>query len=193
GGLVGRAAAVAGLPLLARLVPNTLPVEEHASLDLRVLTLAVVFVLLTGLAFGLAPALRTGRTNALALLRSDTRTTGGRMQRLRAALVMVEIAMSVVLLIASGLLIRAIWRIQATDPGFVAENVLTLRTALPLPKYEKTVRRTQLYDRILQDMRAIPEVQDAAYVSGLPIVMRDGIWPVSLTGEREMLRDKSNS
>src|SRR5262249_33054569 len=58
GGVVGLAAAVAGLPLLARLVPNTLPVEEHASLDVRVLTLAVVFVLLTGLAFGLAPALR---------------------------------------------------------------------------------------------------------------------------------------
>ncbi len=193
GGIVGLAAAAAGIPLLTRLVPSTLPIEEHASLDVRVLTLAVVFVLLTGFAFGLAPALRAGRSNALDLLRSGTRTAGGRMQRLRAVLVVVEVAASVVLLVTAGLLIRAVWRIQATDPGFVAENVLTLRTALPLPKYETVLRRTQLYDRILQEVSAIPGVQDAAYVSGLPMVMRGGIWPVSLSGERELLRSKSNT
>jgi predicted permease len=193
GGIVGLAAAAAGIPLLARLVPSTLPIEEHASLDLRVLTLAVVFVLLTGFAFGLAPAVRAGRSNALDLLRSGARTAGGRIQRLRAVLVIVEVAASVVLLITSGLLIRTVWRIQATDPGFVTENVLTLRTALPLPKYDATARRTQLYDQILQEVRAIPGVQDAAYVTGLPMVMRGGVWPVSLTGEREVLRSKSNT
>ncbi len=128
GGLVGVAAAAAGLPLLARLVPSTLPIEEHASLDLRVLALAAGFVLLTGLAFGLAPALRAGRSNALDALRAGTRTGGGRTQRLRAALVIVEVAASVVLLITSGLLIRAVWRIQAIDPGFAADGVLTLPT-----------------------------------------------------------------
>jgi len=193
GGIVGLAAAAAGIPLLTRLVPSTLPIEEHASLDLRVLALAVVFVLLTGFAFGLAPAVRAGRSDALDLLRSGTRTAGGRMQRLRAVLVVVEVAVSVVLLVTSGLLIRAVWRIQATDPGFVTENVLTLRTALPLPKYEKVLRRTQLYDGILQEVRAIPGVQDAAYGTGLPMVMRGGIWPVSLTGEREVLRSSSNT
>jgi predicted permease len=191
GGIVGVAAAAAGEPLLARLVPNTLPIAEHASLDLRVLLLAAGFVLLTGLAFGLAPAVRAGRSSALGALRSGTRTAGGRTQRLRAALVVVEVAASVVLLVTSGLLIRAVWRIQTVDPGFVADDVLTLQTALPLPKYEATARRAQFYDHVLQEVRALPGVRDAAYVTGLPMAMRGGIWPVTLKGE-EVRDDPSN-
>jgi predicted permease len=192
GGVVGVAAALAGGPLLARLIPSTLPIADHASLNPRVLGLALAFVLLTGLAFGLAPALRAGRTSALDALRSGTRAGGGRTQRLRAALVVVEVAASVVLLVTSGLLIRAVWRIQTTDPGFVADNVLTLQTALPLPKYESTARRVQFYDRVLQEVRALPGVRSAAYVTGLPMAMRGGIWPVSLTGE-EVVRNESNT
>jgi predicted permease len=192
GGVVGVAAAAAGVPLLARLVPNTLPIAEHASLDLRVLAVAAVFVLLTGLAFGIAPAVRAGRSSALDALRSGARTAGGRTQRLRAALVVVEVAASVVLLIMSGLLIRAVWHIQSTDPGFVAENVLTLQTALPLPKYEATARRAQYYDRVLQEVRAIPEVRSAAFATGLPMSMRGGIWPASLPGEEEV-RDSAHN
>jgi putative ABC transport system permease protein len=185
GGIVGVAAAVAGAPLLARLIPSTLPIADHASLDLRVLALAVAFVLLTGLAFGLAPALRAGRSAALDALRSGARTAGGRTQRLRAALVVVEVAASAVLLVTSGLLIRAVWRIQTTDPGFVADDVLTLQTALPLPKYDATARRAQFYDRVLEEVRALPGVRDAAYVTGLPMAMRGGIWGVTLPGREE--------
>ena len=191
GGAVGVAAAVAGMPLLARLVPSTLPIAEQASLDLRVLALATGFVLLTGFAFGLAPALRAGRSNALDALRSGTRTGGGRTQRLRAALVVVEVAASVILLILSGLLIRAVWRIQAIDPGFVTEDVLTLRTTLPLPRYEPVVRRAQFYERVLEQVRALPGVRSAAYVTGLPMSHRGGIWPVSLTGEEVLPNDQN--
>ena len=189
---MGVAAAAAGEPLLARLVPSTLPIADHPSLDLRVLGLALAFVLVTGLAFGLAPALRAGRNSALDALRSGTRTAGGHTQRLRAVLVIIEVAASVVLLVTSGLLIRAVWRIQSTDPGFVADNVLTLQTALPLPKYETTARRVQFYQHVLQDVRSIPGVRDAAYVTGLPMSMRGGIWPVSLKGE-EVLANNQNS
>jgi putative ABC transport system permease protein len=192
GGIVGVAAAVAGAPLLARLIPSTLPIAEHASLDLRVLALAAAFVLLTGFAFGLAPAVRAGRSNTLEVLRSGAGATGGRTQRLRAALVVVEVAASVVLLATSGLLIRAVWRMQTTDPGFVAEGVLTLQTALPLPKYDATARRAQFYDRVLEDVRALPGVRSAAYVTGLPMSMRGGIWPVSLAGE-EVILTRANS
>jgi predicted permease len=79
-------------------------------------------------------------------------------------------------------------RIQATDPGFVAENVMTLRTALPLPKYLMTERRAQFYDRVLEEVRAIPGVRSAAYVTGLPMVMQGGIWPVAVGGE-ELVRE----
>lgn len=190
GGVVGVAAAAAAGPLLARLVPSTLPIADHASLDLRVLGLALTFVLLTGFAFGLAPALHAGRSNAADVLRSGARTAGGRTQRLRAALVVVEVAASAVLLVTSGLLIRAVWQIQRIDPGFVANGVLTLQTALPLPKYEKTARRAQFYDRVLEEMRALPGVRSAAYVTGLPLEMRGGIWTALLPGQED---DGSNS
>lgn len=192
GGLVGVAVAAAAGPLLARLIPATIPMADHTILNLRVLGLALAFVLFTGFAFGLAPALRAGRSKALDALRSGERTAGGRTQRLRAALVIVEVAASVVLLVTSGLLIRAVWRIQTTDPGFVAESVLTMQTALPLPKYEETARRAQFYRRVLEEVRALPGVQNAGYITGLPMAMRGGIWPVSLTGE-EVLRDASNT
>jgi predicted permease len=192
GGILGVAAAAAGQPLLARLVPSTLPVADHASLNPRLLALAAAFVLLTGLAFGLAPAVRAGRSSALDALRGGSRTAGGRTQRLRAALVVVEVAASVVLLVTSGLLIRAVWRLQTTDPGFVADNVLTLQTALPLPKYDATARRAQFYDRVLREVRALPGVRDAAYATGLPMSMRGGIWPVSLKGE-EVIATRANS
>ncbi len=192
GGIVGTAAAVALGPLLARLVPATLPITEHSWLDWRVLGLAASFVLATGLAFGLSPALRAGRRNGLEALRSGERSGGGRSQRLRAVLVIVEVAASVVLLVISGLLIRAVARIEAVDPGFVADRVLTLRTTLPLPKYESTARRIQFYDPVLEAVQALPGVESAAYVSGLPMVQRGGIWPISLGGE-EVLRDSSNT
>jgi len=192
GGLVGVAAAALGVPLLARLVPSNLPIAEHPSLDLRVLGLALAFVLFTGFAFGLAPALAAGRFGGLDSLRSGTRTAGGRTQRLRVMLVVVEVAASVVLLVLSGLLIRAVWRIQEINPGFVAEEVMTLQTALPLPKYESTARRAQFYDRVLEEVRAQPGVQEAAYATGLPMSMRGGIWPVSLQGE-EVVADNENS
>ncbi|HEY2295590.1 MAG TPA: ABC transporter permease [Thermoanaerobaculia bacterium] len=192
GGIVGVATAAAAQPLLARLVPTTLPIAERASLDSRVLLIATAFVLLTGFVFGLAPAVRAVRGSALDALRNGARTVGGRTQRLRAALVIVEVTASVVLLITSGLLIRAVWRVQATDPGFTPDNVLTLQTALPLPKYKSTARRVQYYDHVLREVRALPEVRDAAFVTGLPMVTRGMIWPVSLAGE-EVVRTQANS
>lgn len=192
GGLLGVGAAALGLPLLARLVPATLPIAEHPSLDLRVLALALASILMTGIAFGLAPALRAGNLGGLDALSAGTRTAGGRTQRLRAGLVVVEVAASVVLLVLSGLLIRAVWRLQEVDPGFVAENVLTLQTALPQPKYESTARRAQFYGRVLEEVRAIPGVEEAAYATGLPMAMRGGIWPVSQKGEEVVANDRNS-
>jgi putative ABC transport system permease protein len=192
GGAIGVGAAWAGVPLLARLVPTRLPIERHSLMDVRVLVLAALFVLATGFVFGLAPALQAGGASGLDALRGGSRTAGGRTQRLRAALVLVEVAASVVLLITSGLLIRTVWGLNAIDPGFATENVLALRTALPLPKYDLTARRVQFYDRVLEGVRALPRVRAAAYVTGLPMGMRGGIWPVSLAGE-DASREHTNS
>ena len=171
GGAAGVLVAALGVPLFSSLVPPTLPIDNQPALDLRVLGVAALFAALTGLGFGLFPALRAGGRTGFAALREGNRAGGGRKQRLRAVLVTVEITMSVILLITSGLLIRAVWRVQAIEPGFATQDVLTLRTALPRPKYESPVRRGEFYDRVLRETRALPGVHSAAYVSGLPMVM----------------------
>ncbi|MFN2399727.1 MAG: ABC transporter permease [Gemmatimonadaceae bacterium] len=196
GGAVGVAVAWAALPLLARLVPNTLPTLAQPSIDLRVLLFAGALVGITGLAFGVAPAVGRGGSggtaNLLDALRSGTRASGGRTRRLRAGLVIVEVAASVVLLVVSGLLIRSVWNIQSVNPGFRAENVLALRTALPRPKYDTVAHREQYFTRVLDDVRALPGVQRAAYITGLPMSQRGGIHGAIIPG-REHPTDGSHN
>ena len=182
GGLVGVGLAIAALPTLARLVPRVLPVAGVPEMDGRVLALALLVTVLTGLGFGILPALRAGGSPDLATLRAGTRGGGARRERLRAALVTVQVATSVALLLVSALLLRALVRVQATDPGFRAESVLSVRTWLPMPKYELTTRREQLYARVLSEVKALPGVRAAGYVSFVPMVMGGGIFPVVIEG-----------
>ena len=193
GGLLGVALAAAVLPLLAQLVPGSLPIAERPSLDGRVLAVAVVMMVGTTLLLGFAPATRTGKGGAFDALRSGTRA-GGRTARMRAALVVVEVSASVVLLVTAGLLMRTLWSIQDTDPGFRAERVIAVRTALPQPKYEATLERVQFYDRVLGQVRGLPGVEAAAYVTGLPLDHRGGIWSATFRGrEEDRGRDASAS
>jgi predicted permease len=191
GGIAGVLVAALGVPLFSNLVPATLPIDNQPAVDLRVLGVAALFATLTGLGFGLFPALRTGGRAGFAALREGNRAGGGRKQRLRGVLVTVEITMSVILLITSGLLIRAVWRVQAVEPGFSTQDVLTIRTALPRPKYESPVRRVEFYERVLRETRALPGVQSAGYVSGLPTIMTGGIGSIQIAGQ-EVRRDGSN-
>ena len=182
GGIAGALLAAAALPLLSALVPNTLAIGTQPSVDLRVFALGAVFAALTGIGFGLIPALKVGGQKAFLALREGARGSASR-QRIRTVLVAIEVAVSVVLLIGSGLLIRAIWRVQAVSPGFATEKVLTVSTPLPVPRYEDRVRRTAFYDRVLAGVRALPGVEGAAYTSGLPMVMTGGITLILLPGE----------
>ena len=188
-GLAGGAGAIgvaaATLPLLSRLVPHGLPIQEVPPLDVRMLLLALGLTVLTVMAFGVAPAIRVCRNAGFSGLREGVQTGGVGHHRSRSALVVAEVVVSVVLLILSGLLIRALWKVQATDPGFRTQGILTLRTALPLPKYEKTSVREQFYTKVLTEARRLPGVTDAAYVSALPMVWRGGIWPVIVDGRSQ--------
>jgi predicted permease len=193
GGAIGLAIAVAGVPLLSRLIPGGLPVDGAPTVDYRIIAAGVVLVFITGLACGVAPAIRAGRAGPLDALRGTARAGGGRSRKVRAGLVILEIASSVVLLVSSGLLIRAVARVQAIDPGFTAENVLTLKTALPLPKYDSTSRRVQFYERVVREVRALPGVQTAGYVTGLPLVMRGGIRSIVVPGVTEPDNDRETA
>jgi putative ABC transport system permease protein len=107
---------------------------------------------------------------------------GGRRERLRSALVIAEVAGSVVLLVCCGLLLRALWRVQSIDPGFRANGVLTLRTTLPMPRYVKVADRERYYVRVLGEARRLPGVSSAAFVSFVPMSPHGGIFPVSVPG-----------
>ena len=192
GGAVGVGVAALGVPLFSSLIPPTMPLQALPALDLRVLAMAAVFAALTGVGFGLVPALRTGGRRGFSALREGSRSGGGAKQRLRAALVTVEITMSVMLLITSGLLIRAVWRVQSTDPGFATHDVVALRTALPRPKYDDPGQRGVFYDQVLRDVRGLPGVQSAAYITGLPMAMPGGIARIQFPG-RDVIRDGTNT
>jgi predicted permease len=183
GGAAGIIVAATSVPLFSSLVPPTLPLASQPGLDLRVLAFAAVFTSLTALGFGLFPAIRAGRRTGFDALREGNRAGGGAKQRLRAVLVTIEVTMSVILLVTSGLLIRAVWRVQAIDPGFVTQNVLTLKTALPRPKYDDPARRIDFYQRVLTEVRALPGVQSAAFTSGLPMVVTGLITAVEIPGQ----------
>ncbi len=190
GGALGIAVAVVAVPLLARLVPATLPIAAAPSVDVRVLMFAAALTLVTGIAFGLAPVVRAGGSPDLDGLREGSRSGGGQKERLRSALVVAEIVMSVVLLVSAGLLIRALLTVQSIDPGFKPEGVLTMRTELPMPAYGRVATREAFYSRVLREIRAVPGVTSAGYVSFLPMgSMRGGIFPVSVKGDVEAAND----
>jgi putative ABC transport system permease protein len=183
GGALGVLLAVIVVPMLWRLVPANLPTSATPGIDLRVLAFAGALSLAAAMAAGLAPMIRSGDDTGARGLREGARAIGGRKEALRGALVVAELIASVVLLIATGLLVRTLWTIQSTDPGFRADAVLTLRTDLPLPKYAVTARRTGFYTHVFEQVRALPGVSSVSAISFLPMVMRGGVWPVGLPGE----------
>ncbi len=184
GGAIGIGIAIVSVPLLARLVPATLPIAAAPAVDVRVLLFALALSVVTGLAFGLAPVFRASAGSYLDGLRDGVRTGGGRKERLRSALVVAEITASVALLVCAGLLIRALVTVRSIDPGFNPEGVLTLRTELPMPDYRTVAARDAFHTRVLGDIRALPGVTSAGFVSFLPMSsFRGGIWPVAIPGE----------
>ena len=188
GGGLGVGLAYLALPMLATLAPVSLPTAGAPEINARVLIAAALLTALTALAFGVAPALRLGRDADAAGLREGARG-GARRERLRSILVVAELVASIVLLVGTGLLLQALWRVSRVDPGFQPDHVLTLRTTLPWPKYAPTEKRAEFYKEVLGRVRAVPGVESAGYISGLPFVVRGALWSVSLHGQPEGLAD----
>jgi predicted permease len=183
GGGIGLLIAIAAVPLAVRLVPTGLPIAEVPGVDLRMLAVAALVTLGTGIGFGVVPAFRAVRQAGTAGLRSGNRIgSGKRAEQMRGGLVVAQVCASVVLLVCAGLMIRALVKVRSVHPGFNADSVLTMRTTLPWKKYGPQAARTQFYRQVLDDVRAIPGVKGAAFTSFLPMTMRGGIWGVTIPG-----------
>ena len=138
------------------------------TIDLRVLGFTFFITLVTGLLFGLLPALRLSRTDLNVSLKEGGRGGGLHGRSLRNALMVSEVALAIVLLIGAGLLIRSFVKLLDVDPGYRAENLLTARIALP-PRYRDNSQRAQFYERILQRLTALPGVAAVGATSHLPL------------------------
>ena len=170
GGAAGVLVATSSLPLFSSLVPPTLPIASQPALDVRVFVLAALFTALTALGFGLFPALRAVRRTGFAALREGNRSGGGQKQRVRAVLVTVEVTMSVILLITSGLLMRAVWRVQAIDPGFAAHNVLTPQDGVAAAEVRQSRAPHSVLRAGLDGGCGVDGRRRRGIISGLPMV-----------------------
>jgi putative ABC transport system permease protein len=169
-GLIGLLLAYWGTWILAKLVPAGLLQAEEIPMDWRVLAFTLAVSIVTGLAFGLAPALASARSNLNLVLRSGGRGgTGPRARsRLRDVLLVGEVASSAALLIGAGLLIRSLVRLQEVKPGFRADHVLTMQLSLPQVRYPG-LKVALFYEQLLQHVAGLPGVQASGVCLFLPM------------------------
>jgi predicted permease len=157
---------------LGALGPEQLPRLQAVSIDGRILLFTLALTLLTGVLFGLAPALQAGQVNLNELLKEGARGGAGvRQRRLRDALVVAEVALALVLLVGAGLLMRSFWKLQQTDPGFNSEHVLTANLLLPGARgarYDNPPKIIAFQKQLLERLSALPGVQSAGLTSDLP-------------------------
>jgi putative ABC transport system permease protein len=169
GGALGLLIALWGTDLLVSLTRDDLPRAGQIGLDVRVLGFTLLVSLLTGIVFGIVPAIQSSRTDLTESLKEGGRgsTEGGR-NRLRGALVVGEVAIAIVLLAGAGLLIQSLRRLERVDPGFNPRNVLTFSLGLPEVRY-KPEQQIQFYQLLKARLESLPGVKSASAVMPLPL------------------------
>ena len=170
GGAAGFALAVWGVRALVSLSPDDLMAIREVSVDFQVLGFTLAVSVLTGLIFGLAPAIASSRVDVNDSLKEGGRTSSSGSNMLRGGLVVVEIAIALVLLVGSGLMIRSFARLQAIDPGFDSTNLLAVKVSLPGSKYREDHQRVNFFRQSLERIRALPGVSRASAISFMPFV-----------------------
>jgi putative ABC transport system permease protein len=172
GGSVGLLLALWATPLLALLIPGSVPRADEIRIDAPVLCFALGISVLTAMLFGLLPALRLSRTELNESLKEAGRAATGRTRRAGGILVVSELALSMVLLITAGLLIRSFFGILRVDPGFRAEHVVTAQLSLPVLSLTEPVHPGEVlnyYRSILERVQSIPGVAAAGTTTRLPL------------------------
>ena len=179
GGGLGVLLAQWGVELLLKLNPDSLPRADEIATDNRVLLFTIAVSILTGFVFGLIPALQTSRTDVHETLKEAGRSSTGGRHWLRNGLIVIEVALTLVLLVGAGLLIRSFYSLIQVDPGFSYERVLSFNISLPDQQYDTPEKRIAFYRQLIENLRAVPGVQSAGYASGLPL--GNNGWQTSFT------------
>jgi putative ABC transport system permease protein len=174
GGATGTLLALWGAEALKSAMPGWMaafiPGWTKIGIDAQTLVFTLGLSLLTGIAFGLAPALAASKPDLNATLKEGGKSSSGfHRHRLRSALAIAEIAISLVLLVGAGLMVKSFMRLINTDPGFNPENTLTMELLLPRAKYGEEARRADFFRQLLERVEALPGVETAGVVSHLPL------------------------
>lgn len=187
GGL-GLLLALWGTRLLAAASPGDIPRIREVSINWVVLSVTAVISILTGIIFGLAPAIYATRTDLGELLKGGARSLGGNRggNRARIALVISEITLALMLLIGAGLICKGFLSIWRADQGYDPKNVLSAQISLPLSKYADGNQRAAFYNQVLERIRSSPGVQSAGVISLLPTIVNDNWAPVVVEGRPEL-------
>jgi putative ABC transport system permease protein len=161
--------------LLSALIPDNLSQSRGVAIDGRVLGFTLLLSLLTGIAFGIAPALQGSRPDLSETLKEGGRGTAGPgHNRMRSLLVVSEIALALMLLVGAGLTIKSFLRLRNQPPGFEPDKLLTLRMELLRSKYTTPEQRTAFYDAVLARVKELPAVEAAGVVTWLPLTFKGG-------------------
>ena len=169
GGAVGLLLAIWGVEVLRSFIPADLINLQNVNINIPVLAFTFAISIVTGILFGLVPALHASRSDLNDALKEGSRTVGGsRSHRVRNAFVVAEIALSLVLLIGAGLMIRSFARLQGVEPGFNPQNLLTMRVRLPSKKYSEDSQCIEFFKQAIERMKALPGVEEVGAVSYLP-------------------------
>lgn len=190
GAAFGLGLAWAGVRLFAVSRPVELGSPNMATVDGRVLLYSVALALVTGVLFGLAPLLATRGAGIHQALKQKARGATGSSRLLRGTLVVSQCALTVVLLIGAGLLLRSFINLQAQDPGLNASNVLTARVSLPGVTYREAPRRVQFFDQAVGKLKAMPGVLAASATGSLPFTGDAPVTYVSVAGQPPAERGK---
>ena len=165
-GLIGTLLAVGGIRLIRAFGPSTLPRLNEIALDLRVLGWTLAISLLAGILVGLAPAISTLRRDVRPSESGRSVSGGAATRRIRRALVVAEFALAIVLLVGAGLLVRSWWYVSNVDPGFRPEQVLVMELSTPTT-FSLPAQRSDLYHRVLEEIQAVPGVENAGIIGDL--------------------------
>lgn len=170
GGALGVCFAAALMPVFRTLSPGTVPRLDQANIDGFVLIFSLLLCVITGIVFGLVPALETSKKDLQETLKEGSRgSSGGGRGRFRALLVVAEIGIALVLMTGAGLLIESFSRLMQVNPGFSPKNLMAFPLTLPPSRYSKPEFQAQFYRQLLEHIRAMPEVQSAGITSYLPL------------------------
>jgi predicted permease len=183
-GAAGVLLAKAAIQLLVILRPVTLPRVDEATLDVSAIVFATMLALVTALLFGLAPALQLSRRGVAAVLNEAGRgaVRGRTRAGVRRALVVAQLAVSVVLVVAAGLLLRTLLELNRVELGFEPEGVLTAQLQLPVPDYPDAERVTRFYRDLIARLEQAPGVLAAGAVRVLPLARTIGDWSITVEG-----------